>query len=150
VDVYRLEKSDRHGPTVLTLKKVTDWRQNYLVRSLASLGDNLVLGDALSSVTVLDVVESKLRIVARDYGPLWPVCVHMVDKKGIIGANVSVVFGLVLDHIPTYRTQADMNLFMFELQKSGAQVALRCTGLYHTADMVTKFISSKFRLHRVR
>ena len=146
--VYRLEKSDRHGPTVLTLKKVTEWRQNYLVRSLTSLGDNLVLGDALSSVTVLDVVESKLRIVARDYGPLWPVCVHMVDKKGIIGANVSVVFGPVLDHIPNV-PQADMNLFMFELQKSGAQVALKCTGLYHTADMVTKFISSEFRLHRV-
>ena len=104
----------------------------------------------MSSVSVLNVVESKLRIVARDYGPLWPVCVHMVDKKGIIGANVSVCVRVLCWIIfPTY-PQADMNLFMFELQKSGAQVALRCTGLYHTADMVTKFISSEFRLHRVR
>jgi hypothetical protein len=42
----------------------------------------------MSSVTLLRVGESELHIVARDYGPLWPICVHMVNSKSVIGANV--------------------------------------------------------------
>jgi DNA damage-binding protein 1 len=54
-----------------------------------SINDHFVLGDAMSSVSVLKFADSKLHMVARDYGPLWPVCVQALDKKSIIGANVS-------------------------------------------------------------
>jgi hypothetical protein len=64
------------------------WRRSYLVRSLTSFGGSLVLGDAMSSVTVLKVEEQELQIVARDYGPLWPISVHALDQKNIIGSNV--------------------------------------------------------------
>lgn len=56
--------------------------------------DHLVLGDAISSVSILKLADAQLSMVARDYGPLWPVCVQALDKNHIIGANVSDVVQL--------------------------------------------------------
>jgi hypothetical protein len=42
-------------------------------------------------------------------------------------------------------SQADMNIFMFSLGTYGAPAVLSSTGVYHAADMITKFISSEFQ-----
>ena len=56
----------------------------------------LFVGDAMCSVSVIDVVETedgdlRLESVAKDFSPLWPVTVESLDKDTIIGANVSMV-----------------------------------------------------------
>jgi len=70
------------------LRKVTQWTHNFFVTSLVSHGDSLMLGDVISSVSILKLQEIELRTVARDYGPLWPVCVQALDDKSMIGGNV--------------------------------------------------------------
>lgn len=88
VILFRLERSDHLSTTSFTIQKVAEWNHNYFVTSLVSRGNNLVLGDAISSVSLLKVVDGQLKTVARDYGPLWPVCVEALDETNIIGANV--------------------------------------------------------------
>jgi DNA damage-binding protein 1 len=70
------------------LRKVTQWTHNFFVTSLVSHGDSLMLGDAISSVSILKLQETQLQTVARDYGPLWPVCVQALDHESMIGSNV--------------------------------------------------------------
>lgn len=57
--------------------------------SLAARGDNLIAGDAISSVSIVKVKENNLELVARNYGPLWPIAVEGGRDQGVIGANVS-------------------------------------------------------------
>jgi hypothetical protein len=57
-------------------------------------GSRLFVGDALCSVSVIDLIEteggdSRLKSVAKDFSPLWPVTVESLDRDTIIGANVS-------------------------------------------------------------
>jgi hypothetical protein len=54
----------------------------------------LFVGDAICSVSIIDVVEveegeMRLESVAKDFSPLWPVTVESLDQDTIIGANVS-------------------------------------------------------------
>jgi hypothetical protein len=54
----------------------------------------LFVGDAICSVSVIDVVEveegeMRLESVAKDFSPLWPVTVESLDQDTMIGANVS-------------------------------------------------------------
>lgn len=89
-------KLDTSG-TEATLVKKHEWNHNYLVTSLVVSGSYLLIGDAISSVSVLQVIQvdengeivEKLKTVARDYGPLWPVSLQGWGKEGVIGANVS-------------------------------------------------------------
>jgi DNA damage-binding protein 1 len=86
VVLFSLERTDMEATN---LRKVTQWTHNYIVSSLVSYGDNLMLGDAISSVSILKLQGTQLQTVARDYGPLWPVCVQALDENSLIGSNVS-------------------------------------------------------------
>jgi DNA damage-binding protein 1 len=81
--------SDVSTTPSFSLHKVADWNHNYFVNSLVSRGSTLVLGDAISSVAFLKLDGTRLGTVARDYGPLWPICLQLWSEKSIIGANVS-------------------------------------------------------------
>jgi CPSF A subunit region len=76
------------------LQSIVDWHHNYLVTSLSARGSRLFVGDAICSVSIIDLVEAegggfRLEPVAKDFSPLWPVTVKSLDRDTIIGANVS-------------------------------------------------------------
>jgi len=75
-------------------RKIADWYHNYLVTSLVARESRLFVGDAICSVSIIDLVEAeggdlRLESVAKDFRPLWPVAIESLDKDTIIGANVS-------------------------------------------------------------
>ncbi len=74
---------------ITTLKRVARWNHNYFVTSLVAKGDRLIVGDGISSVSVLQLNEHNLETVARDYTPLWPQTVEGIKEDGVIGSNVS-------------------------------------------------------------
>lgn len=82
---FKLESSD----DVLRLERLNDWNHNYLVTSLATYDDRIIIGDQLNSVSLLEVNKGKIQNLARDYGPIWPVAVEALDKDSIIAANVN-------------------------------------------------------------
>lgn len=51
--------------------------------------DRIFVGDAINSVSVLEVDGTRLKCVARDYSPLWPVTIDATPNGDILGANVS-------------------------------------------------------------
>ncbi|KAJ3744599.1 CPSF A subunit region-domain-containing protein [Lentinula detonsa] len=110
------------------LKSLMDWNHNYLVTSLSAYGDHLVVADQFSSVSLLRVGGDaggggRLMTVARDYSPLWPICVDAVDEKSFIGADKS------------------LNLFSFSLSRgANNRPVLERDGFYHVGDLVTKFV----------
>lgn len=73
----------------MIMAKIATWNHNYLVTSLASRGDIILLGDAISSISMLRLEDNRLHLIARDYGPLWPTCVELMSNSTLIGANVS-------------------------------------------------------------
>lgn len=75
-----------------SLRQVTVWNHNYLISTLVSSGDQLLVGDALTSVSLLRVTGSEVELIAKDYGSLWPTSAQMLDEKSLIGANVSHAF----------------------------------------------------------
>lgn len=84
VDIYNFAS----GPES-KLVKLTGWDHNYLVIAVVVAEDQIIVGDAVSSLAVLKLENGeKLVTVVRDYSPLWPLCVGMFDKAKIIGANV--------------------------------------------------------------
>lgn len=85
VVLFRVENKDQS----VTLQKVTEWTHNYVVRNLVSNGEHLILGDAINSISILRLAGAQLQTVARDYGPLWPVCLQGLDARSIIAASVS-------------------------------------------------------------
>ncbi|KAI8986077.1 CPSF A subunit region-domain-containing protein [Trametes punicea] len=107
----------------LALDKAAEWNHNHFVTNLIWDGQFLLVGDAISSVSVLRVVDDATRIesIARDYGPLWPVAIESTGN-GIIGAN------------------SDCNLFSFTLQSGPQRCVLEKDGVYHIDDVVNKFI----------
>lgn len=48
----------------------------------------MAVGDAICSVSVLKVEESRLETAARDNTPLWPVCISAMDETTVVGVNV--------------------------------------------------------------
>ena len=76
--------------TTLRLSKVSEWNHNYIVTSLAYRNVQLIVGDAISSVSLLRLdAHCQLQSIARDYAPLWPVAVEGTGHGEIIGADVS-------------------------------------------------------------
>ncbi|KAG6878094.1 hypothetical protein C0993_012421 [Termitomyces sp. T159_Od127] len=118
VILFKLESSDG----VPRFERISDWNHNYLVTSLATYDDRIIIGDHLSSVSLLAVANGKLENLARDYGSRWPVAVEASDKDGIIGANL------------------DLNLLTFKLMRPLGRPSLECDGNYYLGDFVTKFI----------
>ncbi|THH20561.1 hypothetical protein EW146_g835 [Bondarzewia mesenterica] len=111
------------GQTVV-LSRLCAWNHDYLITSLASRGSHLIVGDAISSVSVLMLAPrgESLTTVARDYGPLWPVSVEAWGERGVIGAN------------------SDCNLFTFTVQRAEKRDILDRDGLYHVGDLVNKIL----------
>lgn len=147
--------------TEATLVKKHDWNHNYLVTSLVSSGSHLLVGDAISSVSVLQVMQvdekgelvEKVKTVARDYGPLWPVSLQGWGKDGVIGANVSRSICLMWaskTHYPgigSWFSQSDCNLFSFTLQPVTPQKnILDRDGHFHLDDHVNKFLHGEHLL----
>ena len=60
-----------------------------MVTSLAIDGDRLITGDAVSSIALIGLQNDKFKTIARDYGPLWPLCLTFSEGRAVIGANVS-------------------------------------------------------------
>ncbi|EMD31691.1 hypothetical protein CERSUDRAFT_109269 [Gelatoporia subvermispora B] len=104
------------------LQQVADWNHNYFVTNLASHGDLLIVGDAISSVSLLRVSDSRIECLSRDYGPLRPVAVEATAENQIIGAN------------------SYCNLFSFALQHIDGRKVLERDGSYHLDDIVKKFV----------
>ncbi|KAG2758166.1 hypothetical protein P692DRAFT_20763238 [Suillus brevipes Sb2] len=104
------------------MTKTATWNHNYLVTSLASRGDIILLGDAISSISMLRLEDNRLHLIARDYGPLWPTCVELMSHSTLIGAN------------------SEYNLYTFSLQKSGMRQLLERDGNYFLGDLVNKFL----------
>lgn len=89
--LFRLTASDSPSDKLFTLQNVSEWNHNYVVTQLAVFKDRLVVCDQISSVSLLQVhSDYRLITLARDFGPLWPMCVEAFDEKNIIGANVSL------------------------------------------------------------
>lgn len=87
--IFQIDVTQQGSSQVFALQKVAEWNHNYCVISLVSRNDTLMLGDAISSITFLKLSGTRLEVVARDYGPLWPVCIEALSVKSVIGANVS-------------------------------------------------------------
>ncbi|KAE9400776.1 hypothetical protein BT96DRAFT_992689 [Gymnopus androsaceus JB14] len=105
------------------LELVAEWNHNYLVNTVSSYNDHLVIADQFSSVSLLKLdAHRKLSTVARDYSPLCPVSVEAFDTAGIIGADQS------------------LNMFTFSLGNAGNRAILKRDGFFHVGDLVTKFI----------
>ena len=71
------------------MTKIADWNHNYFVTSLAVQDDVLITGDAINSVAVIQYDGTQLRTQARDYSPLWPLCIEASNGNAVLGANVS-------------------------------------------------------------
>lgn len=66
----------------------TEFNHNYLITTLVSRDNQLLVGDALTSVSLLKLRGSQIEPVAKDYSSLWPTCAELLDDKTIMGANV--------------------------------------------------------------
>jgi DNA damage-binding protein 1 len=71
------------------LTKLSSWDHNYFVTNLISRDGRIFLGDAISSVSILELSDATLKTIARDYGPLYPVAIESTGTDGVIGADVS-------------------------------------------------------------
>ncbi|KAI0372253.1 hypothetical protein BV20DRAFT_991870 [Pilatotrama ljubarskyi] len=123
VMLFRIRESVAGETSPLALDKTAEWNHNHFVTNLVWDGQHLLVGDAISSVSVLKVAEDATRIdsVARDYGPLWPVSIESTGN-GVIGAN------------------SDCNLFSFTLQRGPQRSILEKDGVYHIDEVVNKFV----------
>ena len=89
VILYKSTENEAGESTPLTLEKVAEWNHNHFVTNVVIDGEHILVGDAISSVSVLRWNErlERLESIARDYGPLWPIAIEGTGN-GIIGANV--------------------------------------------------------------
>jgi DNA damage-binding protein 1 len=90
------EEKSEHGTHVL--ENLVEKKHNYVATNLVSHGSTLILGDSLSSVSILKLNRTRaeeggataerrqLVQVTRDYSPLWPTAVQANGDGGIIGA----------------------------------------------------------------
>ncbi|KAG6333787.1 hypothetical protein ID866_5298 [Astraeus odoratus] len=119
----------------ISLSQIAVWNHNYLISTLVSRGSQLLVGDALTSVSLLNMTESGTELIAKDYGSLWPTCAQMLDEKSLIGANGD--------------DQSDYNIFAFRLQQTELQKLLERDGHYFLGDIVNKFIPGALSSYEV-
>ncbi|KAG5639200.1 hypothetical protein H0H81_005679 [Sphagnurus paluster] len=120
--LFRLQKTEEAPIPTYVLEELSEWNHNYMLSSIASYGDRVITGDKLHSVSLLKIVNRKLQIIARDFGPIWPFAVEASDGEHIIATN------------------DDQNLFTFALGRSLNRPVLERDGYFYLADFVTKFI----------
>ncbi|KAJ6584701.1 CPSF A subunit region-domain-containing protein [Mycena capillaripes] len=103
------------------LLKVSSINVNYFVTSLVGYGNRLMLGDQISSVSLVEVsADRRLRTLGKDLTPLSPVCVQALNAKQIIAANDT------------------LNLISFTLDEANKK--LERDGFYHQSDLINKFV----------
>ncbi|KAF4605198.1 hypothetical protein EYR40_003981 [Pleurotus pulmonarius] len=122
VMLFKLEALDDKEAASYTLKKLDEWNHNYFVTSLVSFDNQLILGDQISSISLVLVEGEKLKSMAKDYAPLWPVSVEASTKDTIIGSNDT------------------LNLFTFSVCRTPRRTTLERDGSFYLGDLVTKFI----------
>ncbi|KIJ59461.1 hypothetical protein HYDPIDRAFT_177805 [Hydnomerulius pinastri MD-312] len=127
VVVYNVEGSEKN----VSMTQATIWNHNYLITTLVSRGNQLLVGDPLTSISLLKLTGSQLESVAKDYGSLWPTCAEMLDDKSIIGGN------------------SDYNLFLFRLQQNELRKSLEREGHFYLGDIVNKFLPGTLASHEV-
>ncbi|KAJ7163278.1 CPSF A subunit region-domain-containing protein [Mycena filopes] len=104
-------------------KRLTSFAEinlNYFVTSLAIYENRVIVGDQISSVSVLELKGRQLRQLAKDLTPLSPVSVQALNTKHYIAANDT------------------LNLLSFTLDQENRK--LDCDGYYHEADLINKFV----------
>ncbi|KAF8635825.1 hypothetical protein AX15_000024 [Amanita polypyramis BW_CC] len=123
VELYRLDRAEEEPSTrAYRLRHLSSWNHNYIVAHLATFDQYLLIGDQISSISLVKIIDNQLRSVARDYGPLWPVSVDASSETDIIAANDA------------------LNLYTFSLSRQPGRTMLERNGNWHLADLVTKFI----------
>ncbi|KAG9315581.1 CPSF A subunit region-domain-containing protein [Chiua virens] len=127
VIVYEVEGTPNH----ISMTQTTAFNHNYLITTLVSLEDRLLVGDALTSVSLLKLTGSQIELIAKDYGSLWPTCAALLDDRTIIGGN------------------SDYNLFAFRLQVNELQKVLEREGHYYLGDIVNKFVPGALASHNL-
>lgn len=140
VMVFRIAVMNDMSSPSFALHKVAEWNHSHYVTSLVSRGNTLMVGDAISSVSLLKLANTQLETVARDYGSLWPICLEALDDRSVIGVNVGNNLRFRNAYLPV-DTQSDLNLFSFTLQETELQTTLERDGGYYMNDMVNKFVS---------
>ncbi|KAK2459647.1 hypothetical protein APHAL10511_008292 [Amanita phalloides] len=129
VELYQLERTDEDTSTrACKLKHLSSWNHNYIVAHLATFDNYLLVGDQISSISLVKVINNQLHSVARDYGPLWPVSVDASSETDIIAANDA------------------LNLYTFSVGRQATRTTLERNGNWHLADLVTKFIRGSLSL----
>lgn len=67
----------------------TVFNHDYLITTLVSRDEQLLVGDALTSISLLKLKSSsQIEPIAKDYGSLWPTCAELLDNNTIVGGNV--------------------------------------------------------------
>ncbi|KAJ7288527.1 CPSF A subunit region-domain-containing protein [Mycena rebaudengoi] len=104
-----------------TLHMVSTLNIHYFVTSMVSFENRLVIGDQISSVSLLEVSkDAKLRSLGRDLTPLSPVSVEALDRTNIIAGSDT------------------LNLVSFEFDEENKK--LDRNGFYQQSDLITKFV----------
>lgn len=129
VILYRMQQSEMSSETDLmtfSLTEVLQWNHNYFVTSLVVRDQTILIADAISSVSLLKLQADKITVIAKDYGPLWPVTVDFLSDGGIVGAN------------------CDTNLFTFSVEGLNR---LERNGSFYLGDGVNKILSGSVNTH---
>ncbi|KAF8133979.1 CPSF A subunit region-domain-containing protein [Boletus edulis] len=127
VVVYKIEETEKQ----VSMTEASTFNHNYLITTLVSRNDRLLIGDALTSVSLLNLTGSKIEPIAKDYGSLWPTCAELLNENIIVGGN------------------SDYNLFSFRLQVNELHKVLEREGHYYLGDIVNKFLPGVLASHDV-
>ncbi|KAF7346073.1 CPSF-A domain-containing protein [Mycena sanguinolenta] len=119
VMLYQLQMDEESRQCRLHI--VSTLNVNYYVTSLVGYENRLVVGDRITSVSLLEVSDDrKLRTLGRDLTPLSPVSLQALNGKHIIAANDT------------------LNLLSFTLDEGNRK--LDRDGFYQQSDMINKFV----------
>lgn len=92
--VYELTQSEHeHEPRLNQLSK---WERGYQINQIRIQDNFIFTSDALRSVDVLQWINGKLKLFARDHSSLWPITVSLLGEKEVLVAEVSPI-GFCMD-----------------------------------------------------
>ncbi|CAK5284353.1 unnamed protein product [Mycena citricolor] len=119
VIIFRIESAED-----CSLVEVSRININYFVTSLAAVGNRLILGDQICSITVLELDEDlRLKTLGRDMSPLGPVAVQALSSgQDFIAANDR------------------LNLISFTLEQTDQSSKLSRDGFFYQGDLISKIV----------
>ncbi|KAL1748361.1 mono-functional DNA-alkylating methyl methanesulfonate N-term-domain-containing protein [Schizophyllum fasciatum] len=109
------------------MNKVGEWTHNFVVRTLATRGNHIAIGDQMHSISLVKVAISsndtvQLELISCDFSPLFPASLALGENDAVITANV------------------DMNLSTFSATASNGRDILDRDGAFYLGELVNKFI----------